>query len=73
LFVYSGAHSVVFEGKDIETDQHYAMKVIDKASLPNEDLLRSEVSILTNLRHPNIVNLHESIETVDKMYLILDL
>lgn len=70
---YSGAYSVVFEGKDIETDQHYAMKVIDKASLPNEDLLRSEVSILTNLRHPNIVNLHESIETVDKMYLILDL
>lgn len=54
------------------------MKFIDKSKLrqgPNFDLvirqLRSEASILKNIRHQNIVDLYDTIESKSAIYLIL--
>lgn len=62
----SGYNSKVKLSYDPTTNQYYAIKMI-KHSHPKLSLktIRSEIEVLTSLRHPNILNLVEFYETID--------
>jgi serine/threonine protein kinase len=57
------------------TDEMYAVKIVNKASIRDiRDLERvmREMHVLRNISHPNIISMHESIEKGSRLYLILD-
>lgn len=71
----TGAFSEVrlAESKD-KPGQLYAVKIIDKKALKGkEDSLENEIMILRKLKHSNIVQLLETFEDKNKVYLIMEL
>lgn len=51
-----------------------AVKCIDKKALRGkEDSLENEVKVLRKLKHPNIVQLLETYEDKNKVYLVMEL
>ena len=50
----------------------YAIKIIDKATLAeNREALLTEISILKQVKHPNVIGLIDIFETRKKLYLIM--
>ncbi|GAB2291154.1 hypothetical protein Dimus_025413 [Dionaea muscipula] len=66
----SGSFSVVWKSRHRQSGTEFAIKEIDKRQL-NDNLLK-EISILKNIAHRNIIRLFESIETQQKIYLVLE-
>ena len=69
-----GTYGVVYKGQNIKTGQMVAMK---KIRLESEDegvpaTAVREISLLRELRHPNIVALEEVIMQEEKLYLIFE-
>ena len=51
----------------------YAIKVIDKATLAeNREALLTEISIMKQVNHPNVICMIEIFETRRKLYLVMD-
>jgi serine/threonine-protein kinase ULK2 len=79
-YVYStkpigkGSFSKVYKGFDIVTDEIIALKIIDKIQLKPEleQRLADEIELLTQLSHPNIVQLRDHTQDEDYFYLILE-
>uniref|UniRef100_A0A8C8ASD8 non-specific serine/threonine protein kinase n=1 Tax=Otus sunia TaxID=257818 RepID=A0A8C8ASD8_9STRI len=68
-----GNFAVVKECRHCDTNQIYAMKIVDKSKLKGkEDMMESEILIIRSLSHPNIVSLIEVYETEAEIYLILE-
>ncbi|XP_060637657.2 serine/threonine-protein kinase DCLK3 [Anolis sagrei] len=68
-----GNFAVVMECHHRNTNQNYAMKIIDKSKLKGkEDMLDNEILIIKSLSHPNIVSLIEVFETDAEIYLVLE-
>jgi len=70
-----GAFSKVKLGTHLTTKLLFAIKVVDKDGINNiKDLERvmREMHVLKNIRHPNIISLHDVIERGSKIYLVLD-
>ncbi|XP_044311838.1 calcium/calmodulin-dependent protein kinase type IV-like [Varanus komodoensis] len=65
-----GATSVVYDCEDKKTHIKYAAKVLKKTV--NQKTVKSEVSVLLKLSHPNIIKLKEVIETPSEIVLILE-
>jgi serine/threonine protein kinase len=56
------------------TGNEYAMKIIDKARCRGEEQhIIQEVTILKDIKHPNVIRLFEVFETREKIYLQLEL
>ncbi|XP_078040319.1 calcium/calmodulin-dependent protein kinase I isoform X2 [Augochlora pura] len=71
----TGAFSEVrlAESKD-KPGQMFAVKIINKKALKGkEDSLENEIKVLRRLTHPNIVQLLETFEDKQKVYLIMEL
>ena len=71
----SGSFGKVFKVKLRNTNQIFAMKVLNKAFLLKKKLLRyaiSECKILKESNCPFILKLHYSFQTHDNLYMILD-
>ncbi|KAJ9443936.1 hypothetical protein DIPPA_26162 [Diplonema papillatum] len=69
-----GTFAVVKMGVHFKTKEKVAIKIIDKNSLDVKiENLKTEVRILMNVKHPNIVNLLDVFEDDDKLYLIMEL
>ncbi|KAK2993320.1 hypothetical protein RJ640_006808, partial [Escallonia rubra] len=82
-----GSFAVVWRSRHRQSGLEVAVKEIDKNRLPltnpkntvkmacggdpSNNLLK-EISILSNIRHPNIIRLFEAIETEDRIYLVLE-
>ncbi|GFY93546.1 protein kinase superfamily protein [Actinidia rufa] len=70
-----GSFAVVWRSTHRHSGAEVAVKEVDKKHLTHtkigENLLK-EISILTNIRHPNIIRPIETIETEDKIYLVLE-
>ncbi|KAL9229039.1 hypothetical protein vseg_004555 [Gypsophila vaccaria] len=66
----SGSFAVVWKSKHRELGTEFAIKEIDKKHL-NDNLLK-EIHILRNVRHPNIIRLFDSVETEDRIFLVLE-
>ncbi|XP_014603693.1 PREDICTED: serine/threonine-protein kinase GL21140 isoform X1 [Polistes canadensis] len=56
------------------TGAEYAMKIVDKYKcLGKETMLASEVAILRQVCHPNIISLVAEQETMDQLFLVMEL
>lgn len=62
-----GSFSHVLLVRNIHTNFHYAMKIVD-----NHSSYEREISILKRVRHPNIVHLYEGHITETKVYFVLE-
>jgi len=71
-----GAFSVVKLALNKKTGEKVAVKVIDKTQASaesDEKRLKTEVAILKQVKHPNIVCLKDLYETPQNLYLIMEL
>jgi len=70
----SGTFSDVHLCTNRKTGIQYALKVIDKAKVGDKtEMIQNEVDILKRVKHPNIIELIDVIETPQKLYLTLEL
>eukprot|EP00043_Microstomoeca_roanoka_P021312 m.255095 g.255095 ORF g.255095 m.255095 type:complete len:489 (-) comp19073_c1_seq1:167-1633(-) len=76
----SGACGEVHLGLDKSTGRKYAIKIISKKRFsqtssmgaPSNDQLLVEVDILLRLQHPNIIHVHDMIDTPKYLYIVLE-
>ena len=71
-----GSYAVVRRGNEKEkADEQWAIKCVDKKDLTEPDLLalQDEVEILGSIKHPNVMQLHESFDEPMYFYLITEL
>lgn len=71
-----GTFSKVKLGIHCETGEQCAIKIIDKESLAKQGLeeqLKREIAIMKVLRHKHVVQLHEVMQTVNHIYIVLEL
>jgi len=67
-----GEFAVVYAGMHKETHEQYAIKIIDKKKI-DVKRLHTEVSILSTVKHPNIISLKETFDTETELYLVMEL
>ncbi|KAL1541042.1 CBL-interacting serine/threonine-protein kinase 11 [Salvia divinorum] len=71
-----GAFAKVYHARDVATGRSVAIKVINKSRLNNNVTLmnniKREISIMSRLRHPNIVKLYEVLATKSKIFIVLE-
>lgn len=70
-----GAFAKVYHARNLENGQSVAVKVINKKKINAIGLagnVKREISIMSRLRHPNIVRLHEVLATKTKIYFIME-
>jgi calcium/calmodulin-dependent protein kinase I len=73
-FLGKGSFSTVKLGTSKKTKEDVAIKIIEKNSIDIKvESLKTEVKILMNVKHPNIVNLLDVFEDNDKVYLLMEL
>eukprot|EP01147_Barroeca_monosierra_P003685 gene3685-6237_t len=76
----SGACGEVFLGLDKCSGRKYAIKMINKRRFsqstamggPTHEQLMAEVDILLRLEHPNIIHIHDMIDSPNFLYIILE-
>jgi len=71
----TGNFSKVKLGTD-EKGQEWAVKIIDKAQLAKEHMeeqLKREIAVMKVLKHENIVQMREVLQTANHIYLVLEL
>eukprot|EP01017_Pseudomicrothorax_dubius_P039578 TRINITY_DN608_c0_g3_i1.p1 TRINITY_DN608_c0_g3~~TRINITY_DN608_c0_g3_i1.p1 ORF type:complete len:277 (+),score=58.21 TRINITY_DN608_c0_g3_i1:126-956(+) len=70
-----GSFAVVKKAVRKDTNVEYAVKIVDKTMLESDDqmLLQSEVDILSQIDHPNIVKLYECYDEKTKFYMVMEL
>ena len=69
-----GAFSEVKLATKRATGEKFAMKIIDRAKCKGkESMIETEVNILLQVQHDNIIQLHEMYEIDNKIYLLMQL
>jgi calcium/calmodulin-dependent protein kinase I len=70
----SGAFSVVKAGEHKQTGESFAIKIVTKAKLTQEDeiALKDEIAVLQELKHPNIIRLYDVFEEREHYYLVTE-
>ncbi|XP_029451351.1 hormonally up-regulated neu tumor-associated kinase homolog A-like [Rhinatrema bivittatum] len=75
--INKGSFAKVMEGLHIPTGQKVAMKVIDKKKAKQDSYvlknMKREPRIHQMIKHPNIVQLYETLETENSYYLVMEL
>lgn len=70
-----GTFGKVKLAEDKQTGKKVAIKIIDKKSVRNDRQQASvtrELRLLFLLRHPNVIGVHELIETVDNVAIVME-
>ena len=70
-----GSFGKVKEAMHVLTEEKIAVKVLEKEKITEEDdkmRVRREIEILKKVRHPNIVQLYEVIETEKYFFLVME-
>eukprot|EP01138_Halocafeteria_seosinensis_P016402 gb/GECG01016733.1/.p1 GENE.gb/GECG01016733.1/~~gb/GECG01016733.1/.p1 ORF type:complete len:916 (+),score=115.98 gb/GECG01016733.1/:1-2748(+) len=68
-----GHYGTVYPGHNKETGEGVAVKCIPKLDPKNLEMLKSEISILENAYHPNIIRLLDVYEDVQNIYVVTEL
>ncbi|CCW65392.1 unnamed protein product [Phytomonas sp. EM1] len=72
----AGNFSKVKHAIESSTGKEWAIKIIDKEQLVRERMeeqLKREIAVMKRLRQPNIIELHEVMQTSNHIYLVLEL
>jgi len=71
----TGAFSVVKEGTNKETGNKFAVKVITKAKLTEEDdsAFKDEIAVLHELRHENIIRCYDVFDEPKHYYMVTEM
>ncbi|KAL5576122.1 hypothetical protein UlMin_017821 [Ulmus minor] len=70
-----GTFAKVYYGKNLETGESVAIKVINKDQVKKEGLMeqiKREISVMRLVRHPNIVELKEVMATKAKIFFVME-
>ena len=67
-----GSYGHVYRCQNISTGNVYACKKFDKKLIKNKTRLKTEINLLRELDHPNIVKLYETFEDKQYIYLIME-
>ena len=71
-----GSFGKVFEGFENTTKEKVAIKKVDFKTLEKdtylEKAIHDEIRILNKFKHPNIVHLHEVLNSKRSLYIIMD-
>lgn len=74
--VGSGQYGKVYRGRHVHNNQDYAVKCIPLEKfrkLPKlDEFTNNEISVLTQLVHPNIVRFYEKLRTNNNIYLVYE-
>uniref|UniRef100_A0A4W5MS67 Serine/threonine-protein kinase DCLK2 n=1 Tax=Hucho hucho TaxID=62062 RepID=A0A4W5MS67_9TELE len=69
-----GNFAVVKDCIERSTGKEYALKIIDKAKCSGkEHLIENEVAVLRRVKHPNIIQLIDEVDTPTELYLVMEL
>uniref|UniRef100_A0A8C7HKZ7 Serine/threonine-protein kinase DCLK2 n=1 Tax=Oncorhynchus kisutch TaxID=8019 RepID=A0A8C7HKZ7_ONCKI len=69
-----GNFAVVKDCVERSTGKEYALKIIDKAKCSGkEHLIENEVAVLRRVKHPNIIQLIDEVDTPTELYLVMEL
>lgn len=71
----TGKFSNVHKARNIETNVEYAIKIIDKDKLDDneKEYLNTELAIIKLIEHPFIVNLIDVYEDLGKIYIVMEM
>ncbi|XP_011403713.2 PREDICTED: serine/threonine-protein kinase Sgk1-like [Amphimedon queenslandica] len=71
-----GSFGKVYLGRHIDTNKHYAIKVLQKKAIVKRNEVKHIMAernvLLRNVTHPFLVGLHYSFQTGTKLYFVLD-
>ena len=71
-----GQFGIVYKAQNNDSKEIFAIKSITKQSIHSspklKELFDTEVKIMSNIKHPNIMHLYELLETSNNYYLVLD-
>lgn len=70
-----GNFAKVYYGRNLETGQSVAIKVIDKEKVLKAGLIehtKREISVMALVEHPNVLQLYEVMATKSKIYLVIE-
>jgi serine/threonine protein kinase len=71
-----GQFGIVYKAKNQLTNDLYAVKTVKKSSITSSSKLKAlfdtEINVMSKLKHPNILHLHEYLETGNNYYLVID-
>ncbi|KAH9293454.1 hypothetical protein KI387_041339 [Taxus chinensis] len=70
-----GAFAKVFLARNSKTGENVAIKVMNKAKILKVGMtaqIKREISIMKQVKHPNIVQLHEVMATKEKIYFVME-
>ncbi|ETI43889.1 CAMK/CAMK1 protein kinase, variant 3 [Phytophthora nicotianae CJ01A1] len=67
-----GAFSLVYLCRRKETQQIFAVKVINKALCVKKKTLRDEITVLLRVKHANIISLEEVYESDQELLLVME-
>ncbi|KAL9236167.1 hypothetical protein vseg_010868 [Gypsophila vaccaria] len=70
-----GGFAKVYHARHVSTGQSVAIKIVNKAKIEKRGLsnhVTREITVMRNLRHPNIIRLIEVLATKTKVYFILE-
>lgn len=70
----AGSFAVVKSAINKKTGELVAVKIINRKEMEEDDevALQSEIEILSNLDHPNVVKMYEVFDEADFMYIVLE-
>ncbi|KAL8050061.1 hypothetical protein ABFX02_06G058600 [Erythranthe guttata] len=70
-----GTFGKVYYGRNLKTGEGVALKVIDKEKVVKVGLIdqtKREISVMSLIKHQNVVNLHEVMATKTKIYFVME-
>lgn len=71
-----GQFGTVYKASHQETNEEFAVKTVAKAKINSNPKLKTlfdtEMAVMSRIKHPNVLHLHEYLETGNNYYLVLD-